>query len=303
MKKCSFVEVGPRDGLQNHSRVLTLAERESFVRRLVADGVLEVEVGSFVRDDRIPQLAQTAKLVSKLQKFKTSKGRQPLFWAFVPNVRGMELALETAIDGVGLFVAASETFCNKNVNRTQAELLLEIKNILPMAKAAKRKVRVYLSTITFCPYEGAVRPAKVKKLVRNLIDMGVDEVSLGDTTGHATPLDISKLLAEVLKVAPAGKITMHLHDTRGLAMANVWESMRHGLNRFDSSLGGLGGCPYAPGAAGNLATEDLLFALNSMGAMKSTVDLNKLTKTSLWLEKQIGAKLPSKVLATFRKQS
>ena len=215
----------------------------------------------------------------------------------------MELALETGIDGVGLFIAASETFCQKNVNRSQAELFQEIASILPMAKAAKRKVRVYLSTITYCPYEGAIKASKVKGVVKKLIDLGVDEISLGDTTGHATPLEISKLLREVLKVAPAKKITMHLHDTRGLAMANVYESINHGITRFDCSLGGLGGCPYALGASGNLATEDLLFALNSMKALRSDVDLAQLSKTSIWLEKQLGEKLPSKVLATFRKSS
>lgn len=139
--------------------------------------------------------------------------------------------------------------------------------------------------------------------MKKLLDLGVDEISLGDTTGHATPLEISKLLKEVLKVAAPKKVTMHLHDTRGLAMANVWESIQHGVCRFDSSLGGLGGCPYAPGAAGNLATEDLLYALNSMNALKPVVDVEKLSKTSLWLEKQTGDKLPSKVLATFRKNS
>ena len=290
--------MGPRDGLQNQSETLSIAQRESLVKRLLDAGAREIEVGSFVRDERVPQLAQTAKLLSRLEKCR--KEFNPFYWAFVPNIRGMELALETEVDGVGLFVAASETFCKKNVNRSQKELLDAIASILPMAKKAKKKVRVYLSTITYCPYESAIAPSKVVALVKKLTALGVTEISLGDTTGHATPVEISKLLEKLLKQSPAKCFTMHFHDTRGLAVANVWESTKYGIARFDASLGGLGGCPYAPGAAGNLATEDLLYALQSMKAMDSKFSLKKLSSTSFWLEKQLGQTLPSKVLQTLR---
>ncbi len=303
MNKCSIVEVGPRDGLQNQSHVLSLAQRETLVRKLLESGLREIEVGSFVREDKIPQLVGTAKLVAALQKYKKTKTKEsPFFWAFVPNVKGMEFALNSAIDGVGLFVASSESFCQKNVNRSQTELLSEIEKILPMAKRAKIKTRVYLSTITYCPYEGNILPNKTNALIKKVLDLGVDEISLGDTTGHATPQDINKLLTLVLKTAPSKKITMHLHDTRGLAMANVWESLKHGIARFDSSVGGLGGCPYAPGAAGNLATEDLIYAFSKMNLLKNKVSLDALASTSYWLEKQIKTELPSKVLKTLNAQ-
>lgn len=303
MKKSQIFEVGPRDGLQNYPKIFTLGQKEKFVQNCLKAGLSEIEVGSFVRPDWIPQLADTAKLIARIQKYKKAYTKQkPQFWAFVPNSVGLSHALDTEIDGVSFFTAASETFCRKNVNRSQKELLQLVEEMMPLALKAKRKVRVYISTVTYCPYEGAIRPSQVVKVVRPLMDLGVTDISLGDTTGHATPADVRKLLSALLKYAPASKLSMHLHDTRALSLANVWESLQHGVSRFDSSLGGLGGCPYAPGAAGNLPTEDLAYFLQQSKLLKPKVDLERLAEASFWLEKQIGETLPSKVLKTLRKQ-
>lgn len=301
MKKSQIFEVGPRDGLQNFPKIFSLSQKEKFVENCLKAGLNEIEVGSFVRPDWIPQLADTTKLIARVQKFKkTYEAIDPKFWAFVPNTVGLKHALDSDIDGLSFFTAASETFCRKNVNRSQKELLSLVTEMLPVALRAKRKVRVYISTVTYCPYEGPIKPSQVAKIVRPLVDLGVTDISLGDTTGHASPLDVRKLLNSVLKIAPAKKISMHLHDTRSLSLANVWESLQFGVSRFDSSLGGLGGCPYAPGAAGNLPTEDLTYFLQQANLLKPQIDLEKLAKASVWLEKQTGETLPSKVLKTLR---
>jgi len=295
----SLFEVGPRDGLQSQTRVLSLDDREELIVRLIKSGVKHVEVGSFVRDDRVPQLAGTQELLSRLEKRRKSlKKYAPKFWAFVPNMRGLENALATTVDGVAFFVAASDTFCRKNVNRKQDEIIAELELLIPIARKAKMDVRVYLSTITHCPYEGAVAPQKVLNLVNKLVSFGVKEIALGDTTGHATPFQIDKLLKSLLKKHKPTLFAMHLHDTRALALANVSAALNLGVRRFDSSVGGLGGCPYAPGAAGNLATEDLLYMLQAENLLKEKISLAEVVATSKWLEPKLGAALPSKVLKT-----
>jgi hydroxymethylglutaryl-CoA lyase len=213
-------------------------------------------------------------------------------------MKGLQDSLETPVDGLAFFVAASNTFCRKNVNRTQEELFAELEKLLPAARKAKRLTRVYLSTITYCPYEGVIKPAQVTKIVKRLVDLGAKEIALGDTTGHATPKDIEKLLALVLKNEKPSRFAMHLHDTRGLSLANVWQSLEMGIAKFDSSAGGLGGCPYAPGAAGNLATEDLVYMLQQQDLLKTHVDLKALASCSRRLETALGTPLSSKVLKT-----
>lgn len=297
--RAEIFEVGPRDGLQSQPKILNLDQREKFVLSLLDAGLRDIEVGSFVRDDRIPQLANTHELLARLDKSRSRyKKLNPRFWVFVPNMRGLEDALQTSADGVAFFVAASDTFCQKNVNRTQEELFSELKELIPKARKAKRLVRVYLSTITFCPYEGPIQPAQVIKVVKRLVAMGVKEIALGDTTGHATPRDIEKLLTPILKRWKPSLFAMHLHDTRALSLANVWQSLKMGITKFDSSSGGLGGCPYAPGAAGNLATEDLLYMLQAQDLLASPVDIAAVAKCSRWLEGALGAPMTSKVLKT-----
>jgi len=297
--RAQIFEVGPRDGLQSQPRILSLDDRERLVLDLVDAGLRDVEVGSFVRDDRIPQLAGTRELFVRLDSARSRyKKLAPRFWSFVPNLKGLHDALETSTDGVSFFVAASDTFCRKNVNRSQSELFEELAHLLPAARKAGRLTRVYLSTITFCPYEGIIRPSQVQKVVSRLADLGAKEIALGDTTGHATPGDIEKLLTPLLKKWKPALFAMHLHDTRSLALANVSKSLEMGIAKFDSSAGGLGGCPYAPGAAGNLATEDLVYMLQAQGLMKAPVDIGAVARCSRRLESVLGSPLPSKVLKT-----
>jgi len=297
--RVEIFEVGPRDGLQSQAKILSLSDREIFVTRLLDAGLRDIEVGSFVRDDRIPQLAGTRELLARLDKIRSRyKKLAPRFWSFVPNTKGLHDALETSSDGLAFFVAASNTFCQKNVNRSQEELFLELGQLLPRARKEGRAIRVYLSTITFCPYEGPIRPAQVSRVVKRLVNLGATEIALGDTTGHATPRDIEKLLGSLLKTWKPKLFAMHLHDTRALSLANTLKSLEMGVAKFDASAGGLGGCPYAPGAAGNLATEDLVYMLKSQGLLKNEIDLQALGACSRWLEGVIGTPLTSKVLKT-----
>jgi hydroxymethylglutaryl-CoA lyase len=299
LPQAQIFEVGPRDGLQSQSRVLEVGRRLEMVTRLLKAGLRDIEVGSFVRDDRIPQLAGTAQLLRRLEnKKKQFKKLNPRFWVFVPNKKGLELALDSSADGYAFFIAASNTFCKKNVNRTQSELLLELKELLATARKARIPTRVYLSTITYCPYEGVIVPRQVQKIAQKLFDMGAEEIALGDTTGHATPKEIRSLLELLKKYWSPKHFAMHLHDTRALSLANVWESLHLGVSKFDSAVGGLGGCPYAPGAAGNLATEDLAYMLGRQNLLKNDLDLRALARCSRWLERELGASLPSKVLKT-----
>lgn len=296
LTKVEVFEVGPRDGLQSEKKIFTVEERLELVRLLVRTGLRRIEVGSFVKADRIPQLESTDLLLSRLKK-ESFKGFSPQFWAFVPNEYGLERAVEAGIDGMSFFVASSETFCQKNVNRSKSELMRELKKLLPLARKKKTKTRVYLSTLVFCPYEGKVSVGAVAKIVDQLLDAGATEVVLSDTTGHANPLSLRKVLEKCLDIGQASQFALHLHDTRGLALANVLEGIAHGISVFDSSVGGLGGCPYAPGASGNLASEDLVNMLLGMGLLKK-IDLGALANAARFAEKVLGHEVPSKVLRT-----
>lgn len=292
MSKLRVFEVGPRDGLQSESARLSLADRKQLVELLVQAGLRDIEVGSFVRADRIPQLAESDKLLKILPRQKGLR-----YWAFVPNEVGLRQALAAGIDGASFFVGVSDTFCHKNVNRSQAEILAELARIVPVARKAKILSRVYVSTLVYCPYEGNIDPKRVANLVGRLAKLGIQEIVLSDTTGHANPRSLQKVLDLVLKKVPAKQLALHLHDTRGLGLTNVYVGMENGIQTFDSSTGGMGGCPYAPGAAGNLATEDLVNMLAGMGKLPG-VDLGRIAKASHFAETKLGKKLPSKVLKT-----
>lgn len=291
-------EVGLRDGLQSEPRHFSLEEKEKILKSLIESGLEDIELGSFVRADKIPQLKDSAEVLRRAQEIREEMKTKTRFWVFVPNLKGFELAQEAGPDGMSFFYSTSESFCKKNVNRAQVELLLELKTLLEMAKKIKIKSRVYLSTLVYCPYEGNISEKKVLKAVKELFKIGAQEVALSDTTGHATPLQIRNLLKAILKEYPASKIALHLHDTRGLALANVWEAMQLGVSKFDSSVAGLGGCPYAPGAAGNLSTEDLWYLLTETTKDK-TPQINKIVEAALFTEKCLGRKSTSKVLRSF----
>ncbi|MBY0314835.1 MAG: hydroxymethylglutaryl-CoA lyase, partial [Bdellovibrionales bacterium] len=289
-----IVEVGMRDGLQNEAVFLTEEQRITFAKKLAGAGLVHIEAGAFVSPHWIPQMQGSASLISKLLRAqKAGRISKKVQWsALVPNVRGLTSAIESGVKEVAIFGAVSETFSQKNTNVSVAESLTRFKEVMKLAQQNRIKVRGYLSTAFACPYEGKISPQKTVKMIHKLLDLGVYEVSVGDTIGVATPRHVENLL----KLTPkqASKLAMHFHDTRGTALANIVTSLDYGITTFDASIGGLGGCPYAPGAAGNVATEDVVYMLEGMG-YKTGVNLDQLIKTTRWMAQQLGRPLPSKV--------
>jgi hydroxymethylglutaryl-CoA lyase len=293
-KVISIVEVGPRDGLQNEAHEVAVQERFQFVHQLAAAGVKRIEVGAFVSPQWVPQMKGSSELINQLHSQQKSFAKDIRFSALVPNPKGMELAMETSIKEIAVFGACSESFSKKNINCTIEESFDRFRAVIKVAKKKKIKVRGYLSTAFGCPFEGYVDPKVAVKLTRDLLKLGVYEVSVGDTIGVATPAQVHAMLKMMKKVAPLKKVAMHFHDTRGTALANVVASLEAGVTTFDSSLGGLGGCPYAPGASGNLATEDLVYMLEGMG-YKTGINLAALIGIKKHMDEVIGRKLPAKV--------
>lgn len=294
MSGVQVVEVGPRDGLQNESRTLTVEQRFAFIRHLAASGLKRIEVGAFVSPQWVPQMEGSRALIDDLYRRRGEFPKDVRFSALVPNVKGMEDALETPIPEVAIFGACTETFSKKNINCSIKESLDRFASVIAMAKKSKRKVRGYLSVAFGCPYEGRVDERKVLELVQRYIKMGVYEISIGDTIGVATPKQVVSLLKKLKsRKVPFKKVAMHFHDTRGTALANVLASLECGVRVFDSSFGGLGGCPYAKGASGNLSTDDLVYMLDGMG-LKTGVNLEKLLSFSQTVQTEIGHKLPSR---------
>jgi len=285
-----IVEVGPRDGLQNQRVAVPTATKLAWIERLARAGLREIEATSFVRPDRIPQLADAAEVAAGLP-------RDPgvLYSALVPNRKGLEGALAAGISRIALFTAASETFCRENIGVGIAESIERFRELLAAAGGTDLWVRAYISTCFGCPYEGKVPAEKVVEVAERVIDLGVDELAVSDTIGVATPADVHRVLDALEAVLPVTRTALHLHDTRGTALANVLAALGRGIATFDAAAGGLGGCPYAPGASGNLATEDLVYLLDGLG-IESGVDLVKLIEASLWFEGELGTELPSRVL-------
>lgn len=289
-KNVSIVEVGLRDGLQNEKSNLSVIQKSELAQKLVEAGVQRLELGAFVRTDWIPQMAGSKEVVEKvlplIPKTKTS--------VLVPNARGMTDALTTKIKEVAIFASSSESFSRKNINCSIDESFQRFAEVMKLAKKNKIKVRGYLSVCFGCPFEGPVPEKKVVELAKRLIKMGCYEISIGDTIGVATPGQVRSLFQKLKRVIPAKKLAGHFHDTRGLALANILEAYNIGIRVFDTSLGGLGGCPYAPGSAGNVATEDVVYMFDGMKVktglnLKSLMELNRLT--SQWM----GKELPSRI--------
>jgi hydroxymethylglutaryl-CoA lyase len=292
-KKVQIVEVGPRDGLQNEKTHLTLPMRFNFIKHLAASGLKRIEAGAFVSPKWVPQMNESRELILEIYKSRKDFPKDVQFSALAPNVKGMEDALTTPIPEVAVFGAASESFSKGNINCTIEESLERFRQVCALAKKNKRKVRGYLSVAFGCPYEGPVSEKKVVELVKKYLKMGIYEVSIGDTIGVANPKQVRSLLAKIKKEIPLKRIAMHMHDTRGTALANVLVGLDMGVRVFDSSFGGLGGCPYARGASGNLATDDLVYMLHGMG-FETGVDLAKLLEYVPEMTKDIGRKLPSR---------
>jgi isopropylmalate/homocitrate/citramalate synthase len=283
------VEVGPRDGLQNEAGLVPTETKVAFIEALAAAGAPVIEATSFVRADRVPQLGDAEEIFARLRRLPGTR-----YVALVPNPKGLERALGAGVSDIAVFTAASETFNRKNINRTIAESLADIRAVAGKALAAGLRVRGYVSTAFGCPYEGRIDEKKVRDVVLALIELGIDEVSVGDTIGVATPADIERVTAALLPRIPAERLALHLHDTRGTALANILVGLELGIATFDSSAGGLGGCPYAPGASGNVATEDVLYLLHGLG-VKTGVDLDRLAAASALIARALGRKLPSRV--------
>lgn len=284
-------EVGPRDGLQNEKEFVRTEDKIKWINMLSKTGIKEIEYSSFVHPKWVPALSD-AREVGRLIE------RNPDVWysALIPNMKGLEFALEAGIDGASVFMSASETHNKKNINKTIDETYPVLREVIQEAKRAGKHVTGYISTVFDCPYDGIISPDKVLEVCNTLYEYGVDDVSLGDTIGTAVPLQVEELLQTVLQTFPAHKIIMHYHDTRGMAIANIMKSMEYGITRFDSSVGGLGGCPYAPGAAGNIATNDVLYLMHQMG-IRTGIDEKKLQEASFFIQKKLGKSLPSKSLA------
>lgn len=292
--RVTVFEVGPRDGLQNESRPVSLANKLWLVSRLLKAGVRECELGAFVRPDRIPQMADTEEVFAAIRAKKLKLGDAHV-WSLVPNMRGLERAAAAGAKRIAVFTAATDGFARKNIGMSVDESLAEFGVVIAEAHRQGMTVRGYVSTAFGCPYEGKVAPRKPLRVIARLLELGVSQVSVGDTIGIAHPRAVDAVIGPAFKDYGVKRLAVHFHDTRGTALANTLRSLEIGVRTIDSSAGGLGGCPYAPGATGNLATEDLVFMLNGMG-LKSGIDLEILCKTSFEFSRRIGRPISSRYL-------
>jgi hydroxymethylglutaryl-CoA lyase len=287
-RRITVVEVGPRDGLQNEHAPISTVDKISFVDRLSAADLPVIEVSAFVSAKWVPQMADAAEVFAGITRKPGIR-----YTALVPNIAGLERAVQAGVPEIAVFAAATETFSRKNINQSIDESLAGYKQVSARAEALGVRVRGYVSTAFGCPYEGEVAPEKVADVAARLIALGASEVAIADTIGIAHPGQMPRVLDAVLARVPLERVALHLHDTRGTALANVLVALSFGISTFDASAGGLGGCPYAPGAAGNLATEDLVYMLNGLGA-ETGVALAALTDASAFIASRLDHPLPSR---------
>lgn len=273
-QQVSIVEVGARDGLQNEAAVIELPVKLAFIDGLVRAGLKRIEAGSFVSPKWVPQMADSAAVFNSL-----GQDSGATFSALTPNEKGMLAAIDAGVDEVAVFAAASESFSQRNINCSIEQSLERFQPVFRLARQHNLPVRGYVSCVMGCPYEGAISPDAVLAVSQTLLDKGCYEISLGDTIGTGTPGQTAQLLSTLLKTIPASKLAVHFHDTYGQALANILVALQHGISVIDSAAGGLGGCPYAAGASGNVATEDVVYMLNGMG-IDCGVDINALVAAS-----------------------
>lgn len=293
-KKVLIKEVGPRDGLQNETEIISTEDKIHWINMLSDSGLTYIEITSFVNPKWIPALSDALEVAKGIKREKNIT-----YAALVPNAKGLERALEADVDEFSIFMSASETHNRKNINKSIDETFPVLNEVVIGAKQVGKTVRGYVSTVFGCPYERQVDINQVIKVSEKLFEMGIDELSLGDTIGVANPVQVQQVLEILLKRFPAEKLAMHFHDTRGTALANVLASLDMGISTFDSSIGGLGGCPYAPGATGNVATDDLLYMLHEMN-VETGVHLDKILQAAKWIEEKVGRTLPSRNLQTVK---
>lgn len=288
-ERIKVVEVGPRDGLQNEKQLLAAATKIELIERLAACGLGVVEATSFVSPKWVPQMADAAEVLAGLKR--RSGVSYPVL---VPNVQGLERALAAGVGEIAVFTAASSAFTQKNINCTVSESIERLRPVIEQALAQGLRVRGYVSTVLGCPYQGEVAVSEVVRVSRLLTDLGCYEISLGDTIGIGTPLKARAMLRAVAQEVPLTQLAVHFHDTRGQALANILACVEDGVRVVDASVSGLGGCPYAKGASGNVATEDLVYMLHGMG-FETGVDLDALVDTARWISGELGRQPASKL--------
>jgi hydroxymethylglutaryl-CoA lyase len=290
VESVKVVEVGPRDGLQNEKATIPTAAKIEYITALADAGLKVIEAGAFVSPKWVPQMADTAEVYREIPK---DPGVE--YPVLVPNMKGLERAIEAGVKSIAIFTAASDTFNKRNINMTIDESFANYAPVAARAREERIRVRGYVSAAFGCPYEGDVPAEKVLEVTARLLDLGCYEVSVGDTIGVGTPMQVQGVIGILLQVIPPQKLAMHFHDTRGTALANTLAALEMGIATFDASSGGLGGCPYAPGASGNLATEDLIYMLDHMG-LETGVRLDRLVAASSIVAPYLDHPLPGRYL-------
>lgn len=290
-EQVTVIEVGPRDGLQNEAFFVPTPTKIEFINQLSQSGLRHIEIGSFVSAKAIPQLSDTEEVCKGIKK-----NRDVHYSVLVPNEMGMEKALDAGIQEIAVFTAASETFNQRNIHCSITESINRFKPVIQRAQAHSIRVRAYISCVLGCPYEGKISPKAVIAVMEQLLTLGAAEISLGDTIGVGTPKQTEELLQDVLTLLPSKQVALHFHDTYGQAIANIYSALNCGVHRFDSAVAGLGGCPYALGATGNVATEDVLYLMHGLG-ITTGIDIYQVVRAGDYLCKALGKRNQSKVAA------
>ena len=293
-KKVHIIEVGPRDGLQNEKQILSVDLRVELIERLAKAGLKKIEAGSFVSPKWVPQMANTDQVLDRLNISRVKEQTGTQYAVLTPNIKGLEGAVQHRADEIAIFGAASESFTQKNINCSIKESLQRFEDIAASAQQLNLPMRGYVSTIIGCPYEGDISPQVVADVAKTLYQMGCFEISLGDTIGVGTPIKFKRMLDAVLKEVPINKVAVHCHNTYGQALVNIYASLEYGINKIDSAVAGLGGCPYAQGASGNIATEDVLYMLHGMN-IETGIDLDEVIKIGNWICDELKRDNQSKV--------
>jgi isopropylmalate/homocitrate/citramalate synthase len=288
-KSVRMVEVGPRDGLQNEMKPVPAATKIALIDKLSASGLSVIEAGAFVSPKWVPQMADSAEVLAGIQRLP---GRR--YPVLVPNLKGYEAAAAAKVDEIAVFAAASESFSQKNINCSIAESIERFRPVAEAARRDRRHIRGYVSCVLGCPYEGEIAPAKVAAVSKALLDLGCEEISLGDTIGVGTPGKAQAMIEAVAAEMPRERLAVHFHDTYGQALANILAALELGIAVVDSAVAGLGGCPYAPGASGNVASEDVLYMLQGLG-IETGVDLDRLAEAGSFICQALGRQPASRV--------